>query len=63
MTRLPNDPMLIALGVCGGIGAYKAVEVEDESTTRLLTRPTSPFSGVHESPPSVLFQMPEVAPA
>src|SRR5207253_8209254 len=25
--RLRDDPMLIALGVCGGIGAYKAVEV------------------------------------
>ena len=24
---IPNDPMLIALGVTGGIGAYKAVEV------------------------------------
>src|SRR5258707_14378926 len=27
MTRLPNVHMLIALGVTGGIGAYKAVEV------------------------------------
>src|SRR5260221_3646477 len=27
MTRLPNGHMLIALGVTGGIGAYKAVEV------------------------------------
>src|SRR5258707_1378438 len=27
MTRLPNGQMLIALGVTGGIGAYKAVEV------------------------------------
>ena len=28
ITRLPNYQMLIALGVTGGIGAYKAVEVD-----------------------------------
>src|SRR6266487_786317 len=51
ITRLPNHRMLIALGVTGGIGAYKAVEVarglqkRGHDVVAIMTRSARKFVG------------------